>query len=295
MKFIPIDWPIYNKPPFFPQWLSRGETKDLVRFDDGLFAELDLLMDEMSEQYDLDKAKAVLLDRIGKIVDEKREGNEDELYRLLIRLRILLNTTNGSVNDVIKVIKFIFSSEVVHIDANYPAGISILHDGESPSVDFNKYIAQVVGAGIAYDTREIFYFLENMPFKETDEKRVHKIGKEMFSNTVFRNGRVYRDGTTVLDTEIDYLYRNGAVYRDGSVCRDGYYRRPAIGHIRTPIYRNSGALDVLAMHVAESSVVDEMPIIDDLVSGKRNHYFRNGAYLRDGSIFRNSGILIPLE
>jgi hypothetical protein len=159
MKFDPVDFKVYDKPPYFPQYLSRGETKKLVSFDNAQFEELDRLIDQASDQYDLDKAKGILLDRLGKLVNESREGNDDELYRLLIRLRVLLNTTNGSINDIIKLIKFIFSSETVHIQPNYPAGITILHDGESPSVPFNKYISQAVAAGVAYDTRELFGFI----------------------------------------------------------------------------------------------------------------------------------------
>jgi hypothetical protein len=275
MKFISIDFNVYNRPPYYPQYLSRGETKKLISFDDRELEELDRLIDRASEQYDLDKAKGILLDRIGKIVSEPREGTDDKLYQLLIRLRILLNTTDGSVNDVIKVVKFIFSSEVVHIQPNYPAGISILHDGESPSVDFNKYISQVVGAGIAYDTKELFFFSEDFPFTEHDTKTVLRDDKEMFSDTVFRNGRVLRDGTTVLDTEEDYLFRNGTVLRDGTVIRDGWYRKPAFGRIKTPIYRNSGIQDTL-----------ELVFGNDYADVWQSNLFRNGALVRDGSADR---------
>ena len=276
MKFEPVDFKVYDKPPYYPQYLSRGETKKLVSFDSDQFAELDRLVDKTSDQYDLDRAKAVLLDRLGKLVNESREGNDDELYRLLIRLRVLLNTTNGSINDIIKVIKFIFSSETVHIQQNYPAGITILHDGENPSINFNKYISQVVAAGVSYDTRELFNYIEHMPATDLETKKIEKSDAEMFTDTVFRNGRVLRDGTTVFDTEEAELYRNGAVCRDGSVERNGWYRRPAAGRIRTPIYRRSGIWDELALVFGDS--VSE--VWESVIN-------RNGSFIRDGTLTRN--------
>ena len=110
----PIDWDEYNRPPYFHQWLAEGETLKRANYDDPLLAGLDAVTRSMAGQYDLDDVKGRLLDRVGKILAEPRDGNDDELYRILLRLRIMLNTTKGTVNDVIKVIKFFYDSEVVH-------------------------------------------------------------------------------------------------------------------------------------------------------------------------------------
>jgi hypothetical protein len=276
MKFEPVNFNIYDKPPYYPQYLSRGETKKLVSFDNSQFEELDCLIDSTSGQYDLDRAKGILLDRLGKLVYESREGNDDELYRIMIRLRVLLNTTNGSINDIIKVIKFIFSSETVHIQPNYPAGITILHDGESPSVPFNKYISQVVAAGVAYDTRELFDFTESLPAVDHETKTVKRYDAEIFRDTIFRNGRVLRDGTTVFNTEEAELYRNGAVERDDTAERNGWYRVPAEGRIRTPIFRRSGIEDTLALVYG-----------DIFIEAWQSYIQRNGAFLRDGTLDRD--------
>jgi len=168
MKFDPVGFSKYNKPPFYPQYMARGELKKLVSFDDGQLEELDRCLDRMSDQYDLDKAKGILLDRLGKLKDVPRDGNEDELYRLLIRLQILLDTTDCSVPDIIKIIKFIYSSEVVRLRPNYPAGITILHDGENDQIDFNKYLSQIIGAGIGYDTQELLRFLDEMSLQDLE-------------------------------------------------------------------------------------------------------------------------------
>jgi len=207
----PVDWDEYNEPPFLPQWLCEGETLELARYDDGLRKEIESQLRKMVEQYDLDKVKGVLLDRIGKILAEPRNGNDDELYRILLHLRKLLNTADGTVNDVIKVIKFFYTSEIVQITANYPAGISILHDGEGPNVDFNKIMAAVVPAGVAYDTKELFYFTENILMRINEPVTVRRISQDLFPSGLRHNGRflcdqgkmIVCDGSWVCDGSIN--------------------------------------------------------------------------------------------
>ena len=241
MNFEPINWKVYNKPPYLPQWLSIGETKKFVSFDDDKLIEIEGQIYNLSNQWDIDAAKAVLLDRIGKIVGEARDGNDDDLFRLLIKLRILLNTTNGTVNDIIKVIKFIYSSNVIEITPKYPAAVLILHDGEQEYIDYNRILTQVIGAGIGYETRQLFGFVDIVKthelFKITDAylKLV-----DSFSDTGIKfDGSHKHDGSITAGREIKdklvivvrpkgfvdvfrgRLKHNGAVNADGSHNFDG--------------------------------------------------------------------------
>jgi len=256
MNFDPIDFNVYNKPPYYPQYLSRGEAKKLVSFDDDKYAELDRLIDKTSDQYDLDRAKGILLDRIGKLVDESRDGNDDELYRLLIRLRILLNTTNGSINDIIKVIKFIFSSETVIIQPNYPAGLSILHDGESPSVDFNKYMSHVVPAGVAYDTKELFFFTDDVNMTEKLLIIVHRKDIESFGNPIKFNGAIKFDGCTRNEKISVHGKFDGSSRFNGDIKFDGTGKTENPYLMAPPFKFSSGIKDVLDITFQNGNFVD---------------------------------------
>ncbi|MDR1902869.1 MAG: DUF2612 domain-containing protein [Treponema sp.] len=205
MNFDPMDFSKYNKPPFLPQWLSRGETKKFASYSDQHLEEIDGLFREMSGQYDLDAIKAAILDRLGNLVNEPRNGKPDDVYRLMIRLRTLLNTTTGSIPELIKVIKFLYGSEVVHIVADYPAGLSIYHDGEGPDVNFNEIIRQVVGAGIAYDTKELFYFTDELPSSETVSKMKAKTSMMDSMASFFimaYTGETGRSATAILERKM---------------------------------------------------------------------------------------------
>ena len=183
-----IDFSSFNKPKHFPQWLCSGDTLKLAEFDDAQLEELDKNIRDMSGQFDIDNASGAELDRIGKILGEERNGNTDRIYRIYLKLRTMLNTADGTVEDIIKFVKFFFSSETVHLVPNYPAGLRILHDGFNDTVDFNRIIKQIVGAGIAYDTREIFNMTEEFPIDEADEKRVHRVESEHFPRNSATDG-----------------------------------------------------------------------------------------------------------
>lgn len=63
----------------------------------------DALSDLLTET-DLDNAADIHLDNIGAIVGEPRLGRSDSQYRTAIRARILLNISNGTIEDMIALV-----------------------------------------------------------------------------------------------------------------------------------------------------------------------------------------------
>lgn len=243
--FTPIDWQSYNKPPFYQQWLCTDDTLKLAAFGDRNLTDIVVQTLTLKEQWDLAAVKGVRLDRIGKLLQEPRNGKEDETYRLFLILRTMLNTANGSVNHVIKVIKYLYSSETVHIVPDYPAGITILHDGERPDVNFNDIIRQVVGAGISYATKELFYVSEALALDErisaiqAQTSITDYLGYLLHNGVVPRNG-TYRHSSGVKEQRAmtltigrmqDQLYgrtiHNGLFPRDGTITHNGWAHDPA--------------------------------------------------------------------
>lgn len=273
-----IDFSEFNKPKYFPAWLCGGDTLRLAELPDAQLEEIEANIRKMADQFDIDNAVGVELDRIGKILCESRNGNTDRIYRIYLKLKTMLNTADGTVEDIIRFVKFFFSSETVHLVPNYPAGLRILHDGFNDTVDFNRIIKQIVGAGVAYDTRELFNITDEMPIEETDWKRVHRTEKEYFSrNMVFRNGRFLRDGVTVLPTCVVRVLRNGVYTQNGFLTkREGVIRVIDDSPVNTPVLRNSGILDEFSLVYAKN-----------FEEWWKSLLFRNGAVCRNGSERRN--------
>jgi hypothetical protein len=274
-----IEWKGYNRPPYLQQRLTEGDPKKLVSFGDKNLEDVNQQVLGLKDEWDLDNVRAWFLDRIGKLMNEKRSGNTDEYYRTILKLRTILNTNDGTVNSIIKAIKFLYQSEVIHIVPDYPAGLIIEHDGEgTPGLNFNKLLNEIIAAGVSFSTKEIFPFTEDMPFHDLEEFifDITKDDIDVFSDTVLRNGRVLRDGHTIRNVQLELLFRNGAVYRNGTVTsRTGDYWGPAIGRIRAPIYRRSGIMDFLDI----TQIANETDQWD-------SNLFRNNAVLRNGSVHR---------
>jgi hypothetical protein len=208
--FQKIDWKLYNKPPFYQQWLCRDDTLKLATFGDKGLSDLDDQILALKDQWDLENVKGHFLDRIGKLLNEKRNGNTDDYYRIMLKLRRLLNTNDGSIPSIIKAIKFIYSSEVVHIVPDYPAGLIIEHEGEGTlGLNFNKLLAEIIAAGVSFSTKELFYFLDTAKVSES-----HKIKPVRRDIDVYPGGLRY-DGRWKYDHG-DFLRLDGSRTYDGS-------------------------------------------------------------------------------
>jgi hypothetical protein len=251
--FQKTDWKIYNKPPFYQQWLCRDDTLKLTAFGDKGLSDFDDQVFALKDQWDLETVKGGFLDRIGKLLSEARNGNTDEYYRILLKLRRLLNTNNGSIPSIIKAIKFIYSSEVVHIVADYPAGLIIEHDGEgTPGLNFNKLLAEIIPAGVSFSTKEIFVFMENFIVTDAQEIIIRRKMSDNFKNGLKYNGRGKYDGHTLNPAEIVKQKYDGNYKYDGAISYKGKRTMPAESYVIIPFKYRSGIRDVLTTNIPQN-------------------------------------------
>jgi hypothetical protein len=294
--FQKTDWKQYNRPPFYQQWLCRDDTLKLASFGDKGLSEVDGQILALKDQWDIDTVKGSFLNRIGKLLDEKRNGNTDNYYRMLLRLRRLLNTNDGSIPSIIKAIKFIYSSEIVHIVPDYPAGLIVEHDGEgTPGLNFNKLLAEIIPAGVSFSTKELFDFFDELTSVDNHLIQVHHIQKEEFEGRIYHNRRILRDGRTILATELKKSYHNGVNYHDGASRHNGQYEAEATSCIRLPLRRESGYLDPLAlrhglaMRDFQFSQLFHNGTITHRIRARHNAEFLHNAVINRMPIARHNG------
>lgn len=91
-----------NKP--FIKGLLKAIITPLQKIEDRLF--------EIYKNADLNKATGYYLDRIGDIIGEDRNYREDEPYRLAIRIRIIANNGGATPDEIIVILRNIYSAEV---------------------------------------------------------------------------------------------------------------------------------------------------------------------------------------
>ncbi len=74
---------------------------------------------------DLDTVEGVLLERLGAIVDEARNGRLDVDYRAAIRVKILVLSSDGKTEQLIAILEAMISGVTVAVTELWPAKLSI--------------------------------------------------------------------------------------------------------------------------------------------------------------------------
>jgi hypothetical protein len=295
--FQKIDWKQYNRPPFYQQWLCREDTLKLATFGDRGLSEVDDQILALKDQWDLDKIRGRLLDRIGNLLSEYRNGNTDEYYRILLKLRRLLNTNDGSIPSIIKAIKFVYSSEIVHIVPDYPAGLIIEHDGEgTPGLNFNKLLAEIIPAGVSFSTKELFYFTDELPSSEKVSKMKSAISMidsmaYIFHNGVYRrNGQIrhqYNGVKDLLSIKLGYslhdqlfgrAMHNSLFKRNGIITHNGFSN-----DVATELWSFNGRMNY-AENVQLSEQTSTSSLTYQLSEGVEQDFHRNGKLRRNGEV-----------
>ncbi len=98
----------------------------------------------------LDNATGASLDALGWLVGEPRNGRADDLYRSWIRVRIIVNRTNGKINDSLRVARLLVeASPTLQYVENPPAGYIIENTNSAFDETVLRQVLDLVrGAGI---------------------------------------------------------------------------------------------------------------------------------------------------
>lgn len=91
----------------------------------GQFQELEETFIGLAFERTIETAEGVFLDVYGRIVGEKRNGLLDSAYRRFLQARILTNTTDGSLNALLRIVRLITNAFTVKFTPEYPAAYSL--------------------------------------------------------------------------------------------------------------------------------------------------------------------------
>lgn len=134
--------------------MRKPKTKDLYYVIFGGIMDIDTTINSIRDSRDIDKATGITLDLIGGNVGQYRQGEDDDLYRLLIKTRIIANLSNGdipTINNVLSAVLkevFIGVQEAWHGDGyNEPASIKLKLSKDASQLPF-ELIDRVRAAGV---------------------------------------------------------------------------------------------------------------------------------------------------
>ena len=97
----------------------------------------------------IDDATGVVLDSIGEIVGEDRNGREDNEYRIAIKYRIVLNYSNGEPESLIQAVRIFTEATNIHYTHVYPAGVNIVFTSSiAPPANLRELLEDIAPAGV---------------------------------------------------------------------------------------------------------------------------------------------------
>jgi hypothetical protein len=136
---------------------------------------LRVFLEELQEVYDafydilgafsIDDAIGAQLDLLGIILNERRQGLDDDDYRQILKLKTYLISSDGTISDVIDAVADLTGGTLVRFTEPFPAAVNITTNGLLASQSILDKVGQLVGAGIEANVTTV----TGDPFSLSDE------------------------------------------------------------------------------------------------------------------------------
>lgn len=156
---------------FMEQWKNKTNMERVVRALIGGYPEMETAgFDLLDKTLNIDNAEGEQLDVIGIIVGQQRLGFDDAFYRILLRVRIGINVSEGEPARIISTAKILTNADFVHYMNLRNGEIAIGTDGiiDVVTKDFLlSNLQKVLMGGVrldyvaTYEKDEAFAFIGN--------------------------------------------------------------------------------------------------------------------------------------
>lgn len=134
----------------------KGKTNIIagVRMFADEIQELENIGFDIFENGSISKGHDAILDQEGTIVNQARNGLDDDIYKLRLIAKVGENTSRGTPENLIQIFKTLMQADLVYYRPNYPAGMTLTAIGGTPfgSIDDVKQaISASLMGGVSVD------------------------------------------------------------------------------------------------------------------------------------------------
>lgn len=130
------------------QFKTKENINKLVEVFAQEWADIEMVLYQMSIDRWIDTAQGVQLDNVADIVGITRDSRDDDDLREAVRFQIFTNNSQGDPETVIKAVLEITNATSVDYSETYPAGIQVSTNGIVPT-DFEERMKRVIPAGVS--------------------------------------------------------------------------------------------------------------------------------------------------
>lgn len=157
--------------------LKRDDFEKFVAVYTEEIQELEDALIDLADQKNLDVITGIWLDFLGKLIGEPRSGRTDEPYRSALRVKIAVNTSDGTPNKIISLVRQYTSSENVRLTEGTIAWATLFFNGtENIDQTLHQMVEEIKPAA----TRWILH-------SDIDDNSLDAAWEESVSEEVFAN------------------------------------------------------------------------------------------------------------
>jgi hypothetical protein len=111
--------------------------------------ELEDEMQKWKNVRNIQSVTGVILDIVGEIVGEPRNGRPDDEYRIAIKFRILLNKSNGEPETVIQALRIFTEASSIKYTEVHPAKVNLYFVSSiAPPSNLRELLEQIAPSGV---------------------------------------------------------------------------------------------------------------------------------------------------
>lgn len=105
------------------QWFKRPRNMEVLRITIGQIQQLEDAYNQLLGAWDVNTAVGDQLDKLGLRVGELRDDRVDAVYRIAIKVRVLVNSSEGTLNELLAILAMADEDLVSVARESYPAGV----------------------------------------------------------------------------------------------------------------------------------------------------------------------------
>lgn len=137
------------------QFRGRPKLRALLCSYLDRMSDLEVAIQQVREAFDIGTAVGVQLDVIGRVVGESREGRGDDDYRRFLRVRILINQSTGTPEELLAAAELVTQPDTLTLVESFPAFVTITAFAGGAVVDGGKVdevlqLMKPAGVGLLY-------------------------------------------------------------------------------------------------------------------------------------------------
>lgn len=136
-----LERPLSRLPTVFR---DKEEIRQLIEiFVEELF-ELQSVFLDLSTRLDLNSMPAYWLDNIGRVLDESRDGDDDDAYRIRLQMKIFFNSSSGAAEYITEALRFLTGGTNIQLTDAGLANLNAITDGSNLSNDTLDQVRKVL-------------------------------------------------------------------------------------------------------------------------------------------------------